>query len=350
MKTIRFVTLALAVALGVTFPTVAAQPPSRFVCAGAQPRFRLDVSREQVRFVPSGGVEQELLGSYAAEAKYKAFVWRGGLPGAEEQIVAFGIERSCQAAEEELPYTLLLSLPGGRLLQGCCKPAAGPVAGTADALSIGGLARISAADEPAALRSSPAVEDYNRVLELAVGEVVTVKGFRRLDDETWYLVERSQAEQGGWIRGAALEPVAMPDPGQDKEAGDWSRDVMYLMPAIEACLDEVSPDAPAVVTSALPLRMGMAAVRLRSGEGQRWYCVASLSAKRVSRVQEVPAGLEFPGDGDPLFTPSGGAHPPGGCWRHQEIVDPLSAKALGWLSYRQEGCGTDEEGRTRGEG
>jgi hypothetical protein len=348
MKTVRLASLTLSAVLTAALPAArpgfAAQPPSRFTCEGTRPAFELDVSREQVRYRSPEGDEVHLLGSYSAQSKYGAFLWRGAVPGQEPPLVAFGVEKACRLAEtgEEHPVLLLVSPPGGGLLQGCCEPAAGPVAGEADALSIGGLARlVSASGEGVALRTRPQVADFNVALELPAQEVVALNGLRVVEGETWYLVERPQTEEVGWVPAASLEPLATPGLEEVKAGGDWSRELMFLMPAILACLDEVSPAEGAVVTSAVPRRMGMAGVRLRDAEGKRWQCIASLSTGKAGRMDEMPEGLEIPGDGDPLFTPARSKPPEGVCWERREIVDPASGERLGWLSYRQGGCEPD---------
>jgi membrane-bound inhibitor of C-type lysozyme len=131
-----------------------------------------------------------------------------------------------------------------------------------------------------------------------------------------------------------LPPAAYPlfDPAA-RAADDWSRFLLELMPAINACLREPVGDLPRVV-KAWPMNHGMVGVRLQNIDGGRHQCIAAANGAAVDRVELL--GFEAaraPGEGTPIFTPADGAYPGAACFRH-ERVETADGWFVGWLSGR----------------
>ena len=118
-----------------------------------------------------------------------------------------------------------------------------------------------------------------------------------------------------------------------KAADDWSRLLLDLMPAIDACLGEPVGDLPRVVR-AWPLSRGLVGVRLQNIAGGRHQCVAAADGSWVETVDLLALeARQMPGEGDPIFTPAAGAYPGAACFRH-ERVETGDGVFLGWLSVR----------------
>jgi putative lipoprotein len=118
-----------------------------------------------------------------------------------------------------------------------------------------------------------------------------------------------------------------------KAADDWSRFLLDLMPAINACLREPVGDLPRVV-KAWPMSHGMVGVRLQNIDGGRHQCIAAADGAVVDQVELLAFdAAPAPGEGNPIFTPADGAYPGGACFHH-ERVETADGRFLGWLSAR----------------
>jgi putative lipoprotein len=117
-----------------------------------------------------------------------------------------------------------------------------------------------------------------------------------------------------------------------KTADDWSRFLLDLMPAINACLREPVGDLPRVV-KAWPMNHGMVGVRLQNIDGGRHQCIAAADGAPVDQVELLAFDAAPAPEGDPVFTPADGAYPGGACFRH-ERVEAADGRFLGWLSAR----------------
>jgi putative lipoprotein len=118
-----------------------------------------------------------------------------------------------------------------------------------------------------------------------------------------------------------------------KAAHDWSRLLLDLMPAIDACLREPVGDLPRVVR-AWPMNRGLVGIRLQNIDGGRHQCVAAAGGSAVDGVEQLALDAPpMPGEGNPIFTPAAGAYPGAACFRH-ERVETGDGVFLGWLSVR----------------
>jgi uncharacterized membrane protein len=89
-----------------------------------------------------------------------------------------------------------------------------------------------------------------------------------------------------------------------KAADDWSRLLLDLAPAIEACLGATAGPAPRV-TKAWPMNRGMVGVRTRNGAGGRFACIAPVVGGPPDRFEPVPAGSRrLPGEDAVVFSPA----------------------------------------------
>ena len=114
-----------------------------------------------------------------------------------------------------------------------------------------------------------------------------------------------------------------------KPTKDWSRLLMELRPAIEACVNR-DLGATQRVSRAWPMNHGMAGVRIQQ-PGRDYECVASLGGEGVERIQEIPTGRESE-DAMVMFSPAPLGPPLGACYRHERVLD-RDAVLIGWLSY-----------------
>jgi putative lipoprotein len=118
-----------------------------------------------------------------------------------------------------------------------------------------------------------------------------------------------------------------------KPADDWSRLLVNFMPAIRACLGQEVGHLPRVI-KAWPMSNGMAGVRLQNLDAGRHQCIAAADGAAIDRVELLASeATALPGEGNPIFTPAGGAYPGGACFSH-ERVEVGAGRFLGWLSTR----------------
>lgn len=129
-----------------------------------------------------------------------------------------------------------------------------------------------------------------------------------------------------------LAPGGYPrfDPGA-RAANDWSRLLLDLMPAIDACLREPVGHLPRVVRAWRTDR-GLVGVRLQNLDAGRHQCVAAADGSAIDAIEQLAFDAPaLPGEGDPIFTPAAGAYPAGACFSH-ERVETGAGWFLGWLS------------------
>lgn len=338
---------AALAALTVSSLSFAAEP-THLICEGSDPAWKFELEGAQGRFTPPDAAQQELSGRLTTQDRLDFYFWRGRAAGSSgPELVVFIEERQCHDVEGEQPFshTARLSMPSARVLAGCCRPA--PVAGVSGLLTLDDPARVhTERGEGTEIRSSPEVLSYNATGRLEEGAAVLIKGWTERQGRRWFLVEGGDDEGlSGWVSGSALEPIEVES--KVKAPDDWSRNVLDLVAAMRACIDQAKA-GPALVTSALPMRMGMARVHVRESDGRRWRCLASITAGKVSRSDEMPEGLKLGGDGDPLFALAEAELPSGDCYEHEKVIDPLTSDVLGWLAYDTCGrAGVMESGEGR---
>jgi uncharacterized membrane protein/invasion protein IalB len=151
--------------------------------------------------------------------------------------------------------------------------------------------------------------------------------------------------RGGKLAGccdAGLEPrVAartQPEPAQvpvaalgAKSPVDWSRMLMELLPAIDACLAKTPGTSP-YVTKAWPMNHGMVGVRTRNATVGWFECVAQTDGKAVDRFGPVESNAPaVPGEETVLYTAIAHAPPSGNCFTHERVMD-AGGNQIGWLS------------------
>ena len=145
---------------------------------------------------------------------------------------------------------------------------------------------------------------------------------------------------------AGLEPRvaaarAAPDTAQapiaslgGKSPMDWSRMLMELLPAIDACLAKTPGTAP-YVTKAWPMNHGLVGVRTRNATVGWFECVAQSDGKVVDQFGPVESSAPpVPGEETVLYTPAAQAPPSGNCFTHERVVDAAGAQ-IGWLSTNE---------------
>ncbi|MGF1563689.1 MAG: hypothetical protein ACFB3T_16105 [Geminicoccaceae bacterium] len=103
--------------------------PQVIACSGNEPFWSLEIDGAIGRYNALGadGIERwpDTIGE-RSELNYlakPALVWRGRPADADRDMVAFAYAEACvdtMADGPANPITLILSLPGGRTVQGCC--------------------------------------------------------------------------------------------------------------------------------------------------------------------------------------------------------------------------------------
>jgi uncharacterized membrane protein len=253
----------------------------QFACRGNEPSWSLVIDHDSARFLSLTGSEPEAINltgklRVTGEGRTPDVDWRGKAPGGGEYKVLIQ-EQACSDTMADasagdgasaFPYRARLTLPGGKVVQGCCN------AGLETAIK-------REPQAPADIEQAPVANLYTR----------------------------------------------RPD--------DWSRFLLELMPAVDACLARTPGEAP-YVTKAWPMNRGLVGVRTRNAVAGWFDCVAPFDGHNIERFEAVTADAgPIPGEGHVLFTPAGQSPLAGGCWRHERVVD-LSGKVLGWLSSN--GC------------
>jgi uncharacterized membrane protein len=252
----------------------------QFACRGNEPAWSLVIDHDNARYLGLRGSEPEaiaLKGKLRAtgEGRRPDIDWRGKAPDGsaykvliQEQACADTMaDASTSEAKASFPYSARLTLPGNKVVQGCC----------------------SAGLETA--RPRPAAP-----VNLDQAPVANLFG---------------------------------------KQPDDWSRFLLEMKPAIDACLQRTPGDFP-YVTKAWPMNRGLVGVRTRNAVAGWFDCTAEYDGRSVERFEAVTADAgPVPGEGYVLYTPLAGMAPGGNCWRHERVQD-LSGNPLGWLSTN--GC------------
>jgi len=127
----RFVSTLAFVFLLAPITAASAQEPS-LICFGNEPSWRLDLTEEgKARFSTPDSATADYLGAANTLAWRKEAVWRGQatVPDGGE-LVAFLREGACSDGMSDTvhPYSVNVSLPGGRHYAGCCRVPDMPVA------------------------------------------------------------------------------------------------------------------------------------------------------------------------------------------------------------------------------
>jgi len=279
--------------------------PVRFICQGNEPFWNLTV-RDQgavlTQLTSNGEQAKELAGTFKepTEADLTSLLWRGRGDGMTADLVAFIDAERCldTMAGEELAHQIRLSVPPGKVLNGCC--------------------RVVTPLQQAATRSPAAAPLPPPTLPQPAAETAPAS------------VAPSTT---------AAQPPADPStfPVADlpsKSADDWSHSLLQLLPAIEICLRQAQGPNPRI-TRAWPLNQSMVGVRLRDGAGGWWDCITQGygANARVALFDAVPADEEpLPGESEVIFTSAEQLPPAGGCYRHERVLDD-DGTTLGWLSY-----------------
>jgi hypothetical protein len=123
-----FVSLML---LAATVRSAEAAPPP-LVCTDGLASWSLELDARRGRLSFPDRPDVLLQGRFASIEAPKAHGWRGRASGtAGGEVVAFVSETACRsrAGDEPEPFAVRLSLPDGRFLAGCCRPAAEAAAG-----------------------------------------------------------------------------------------------------------------------------------------------------------------------------------------------------------------------------
>jgi uncharacterized membrane protein len=131
--------------------------------------------------------------------------------------------------------------------------------------------------------------------------------------------------------GAETDPADLPVADLSaKPPDDWTRLLLDLAPAVEACLSATPGPAPRVA-KAWPMNRGMVGVRTRNGAGGRFACIAPALGTAPGRFEPVPAGAaRLPGEGAVVFSPA--PQSPPACYRHERVLRANGA-LFGLLSY-----------------
>jgi uncharacterized membrane protein len=118
---------------------------------------------------------------------------------------------------------------------------------------------------------------------------------------------------------------------KSKASDDWTRLLLDLLPAMQACLDK-TPGPSAYVTKSWPMNRGMVGTRTRNRDGGWFECTANSDGQSVEHIEMLPkAAAPLPGEQSAVFTPAGQTPPSGNCYRTERVQD-AAGKMVGWLS------------------
>jgi putative lipoprotein len=93
-----------------------------FQCLGLEPSWRLDIAGDAAQHREGEAAATDLTGSLSTYLSHKLAVWRGS-SGDGRDLVLVMREEVCSdtVSEAQYPFSAALSLPGGKLLHGCCR-------------------------------------------------------------------------------------------------------------------------------------------------------------------------------------------------------------------------------------
>ena len=253
--------------------------PSEYRCNGNEPFWGLAIDNESAGWATPGEPEGKTLEGTFQRLDYAGvFSWRGDF--GDGDLVAFVTDQPCSdtMVDRDYPYTVRLSLPDGSVLLGCC-----------DTIS-----------EPITERWSESRADPR--------EAATADN-----------LDESLAEL----------PVAILD---EKPPGDWSRHLLTLLPAIEACLAATPGSSPRAV-KAWSINGGRVGVRTWSSAAAGFECIATAEGSVLQPLTPLKAeALGLHDSWSPLFALPGQGPPTGECYRHERVVG-ADGELIGWLSY-----------------
>jgi uncharacterized membrane protein len=134
---------------------------------------------------------------------------------------------------------------------------------------------------------------------------------------------------------AAADPTQTPVAALGtKSPVDWSRMLMELLPAIDACLARTPGSAP-YVTKAWPMNRGLVGVRTRNATVGWFECIAQSDGRLVEQFGPVQSDAPpVPGEELVLYTPAAHAPPAGNCFTHERVMD-TGGSQIGWLSTNE---------------
>ena len=123
---LRLVAFLVAVSLGTT---ASAQPvPATLACGGSEPFWSLAIAAGKARLdapepaLLKGGSDFAGKATPIANQRPGAIVWRGRAAGGTSELVAVVTRAACPAPSgEDDPFRVVLSLPDGTALAGCCR-------------------------------------------------------------------------------------------------------------------------------------------------------------------------------------------------------------------------------------
>jgi hypothetical protein len=123
-------------------------------------------------------------------------------------------------------------------------------------------------------------------------------------------------------------PQAAAKPASDH----WASQLTSLMPAIMGCL-EWMPGDDQVIDKAWVTGQRVTVRSRHRISGERVACVLPVDGSSIEMIDSLDIEAEYlPGEGDPVFTPSGHHRPEGECLEH-EAVEDADGVVLGWLSF-----------------
>lgn len=101
-----------------------------FQCLGLEPSWRLEIAGTTAQHWAGEAAPTALTGSLSTHLSRKLAVWRGSSGNGRDLVLAMR-EEMCSDTVSDTQYTFsaALSLPGGRLLHGCCRIGDLPIAG-----------------------------------------------------------------------------------------------------------------------------------------------------------------------------------------------------------------------------
>lgn len=101
-----------------------------FQCLGVEPPWRLDIAGTAAQHRAGDAAPTALTGSLSTYVSRKLEVWRGS-PGDGRDLVLLMREEVCSdtVSDTQYKFSAALSLPGGKLLHGCCRIGEFPIAG-----------------------------------------------------------------------------------------------------------------------------------------------------------------------------------------------------------------------------
>lgn len=123
---LRVAVFVVAVGLGTT---ASAQPvPATLACGGSEPFWSLAIAAGKARLeapepaLLKGGSDFTGKATAIANQRPGTIVWRGRASGSASELVAVIARQACPAPRgEDDPFHIVLSLPDGTALAGCCR-------------------------------------------------------------------------------------------------------------------------------------------------------------------------------------------------------------------------------------